>query len=837
MNSLNKISDKNDMRILLSICLLISLSSCLSASQADDNSIYKLPGTTYETGGDSASSSQFMLAGTEKGLYKINTTKTAIPLWTGGKVTKIIRAEEKTDTKIQTRWYLLTNQGIVSTTDLENFEFRNEGLPFLTIKQYDGTNTSFLKQCAQLKDLSIHPTNSSILVTATKDAVYITYNGGVSWKSIGSTSSTTAGIKAVAVCDMNKAGTGKGAVTNADGTVTPAVAPQTNLVVFMAHTIFGFSYCMPLAKKIVWKDCNGGFENMKTQTYPDEIADILPVVFSDENGFPVTEVFVSQSYLPRIYRFDWKKDRGELLWSGTEPLETIDGLFWDGTRLLYTRTGDVSAYNPATKTADSLPSEYAKWKDYFYLLSKGDTLYSTWMPNDSEKGNGIALNELWLLYPDDINNKYAEKANDRKAIYVSPHKLVTKAGVEKYKKVILDNKLDAIVIDMKDDFGALHFEPTDPIVKEKGYISRYKIDLPTFVPTMKENGIYLVARIVTFKDESLAKYGNSKYAVWDKTTNRTWRGISGYEKVKDEEGNETGAVKTKYYDEVWVDPYCPEVWEYVTHIAQDLIAQGFDEIQFDYIRFPTDGKNMANAQFRWRSEGMDKESALVSFLRYARANIDAPLGIDIYGANGWYRSGTRTGQDVELLAEYVDVVCPMFYPSHFEQSFLNYAPVSERPYRVYYYGTYRNTVIGRNKLIIRPWVQAFYLNVAYDRAWYNKNYVSQEIYGVRDSVNRGYMYWNQSGRYDDISPDVGDKKYTGPSYEADAKYRKPALSGGSKADKLLMNDSETRTTQKNGDAAAWDTIRKQEEREEYKEKSGFPKLSDVKKLWEAYSES
>ena len=775
-----------------------------------------------------------MLAGSEKGLYKINASRTAIPLWTEGKVSKIIRAEDKANSKI--RWYFLTNQGIVSSDDLRKFDFRNDGLPFLTIKQYDGKNTTFLKQPAQLKDLAVHPTNPNILVTATKDDVYITYDGGVKWKSLGSTSASTSGIKAVAVCDMNKIGTGKAAVTNADGTVTPAVAPQTDLVVFMAHTIFGFSYCKPLAKKIVWKDCNGGFDNMKTQSYPDEIADILPVVFSDENGFPVTEVFVSQSYLPNIYRFDWKKDRGEKIYSGTEPLETIDALFWDGTRLLYTKTGGIGAYNPATKTTDSLPAEYDRWKANFNLLGNGDTLYSAWIPSADGKNAGLTLGELWLLYPDDVNNKYAEKALSRKAIYVSPHKLIDKKGVEKYKKIILDNKLDAIVIDMKDDFGAIHFEPADPVVKQKGYISRYKIDLNTFVPTMKENGIYLIARIVTFKDENLAGYGSKQYAVWDKSLNRPWKGISGWEKVKDENGNETGEVKTNYYGEVWVDPYCPEVWEYVTHIAQDLIAQGFDEIQFDYIRFPTDGKNMANAQFRWKSEGMDKESALVSFLRYARANIDAPIGIDIYGANGWYRSGTRTGQDVELFAEYVDVVCPMFYPSHFEQSFLNYAPASERPYRVYYYGTYRNTVIGRNKLIIRPWVQAFYLNVSYDRAYYNENYVRQEIFGVRDSVNRGYMYWNQSGRYDDISPDVGNAKYPGPSYEADTKYKKPALSGGSKADSLLRNDFQSRAINSN-DTTAWDSIREQEERDRAKENGGFPKLSDVKKLWQAYGES
>ena len=821
------------MRILLSICFLFSLTSCLLPAQTEDNSIYKLPDSSVEAA--DSSKTGFMLAGSETGLYKINAKGTAIPLWQGGKVSKIVRTADPSGT---TYWYFLTTQGIVASTDLNTFEMRNEGLPFLTIKEYDGKNTTFLKQCAQLKDLAVHPTNENLLVTATKDDVYITYDGGKSWKSLGSTSSSTSGIKAVAVCDMRREGTGKNAVKNADGSVTPAVPPKNDLVVFMAHTIFGFSYCMPNAKKITWKDCNGGFENMKTQSYPDEIADILPVVFSDENGFPLTEVFVSQSYLPRIYRFDWNKGRGELLYAGAEPLDTIDGLFWDGTKLLYTRPGEIAAYNPATKTTDFVPPEYNKWKDSFSLLAKNDTLYSAWIPNATdEKNPGLTLNELWLLYPDDVNNKYADKALDRKAIYVQAHKVMTKSGIEQYKKIIKDNNLDAMVIDMKDDYGGIRFEPNDPLIKEKGYISRYRIDIDTFVPMMKEQGIYLVARIVTFKDKNLAGYDKKQYAVWDRTLNRPWVGISGYEKVKDEDGNETGATKTLYYDESWVDPYSPEVWEYNVHIAQELIARGFDEIQFDYIRFPTDGKNMSNAQFRWKSEGMDKESALVSFLRYARANIDAPIGIDIYGANGWYRSGTRTGQDVELLAEYVDVVCPMFYPSHFEQSFLNYAPTSERPYRVYYYGTYRNTVIGRNKLIIRPWVQAFYLNVSYDRAFYNKNYVTQQIYGVRDSVNRGYMYWNGMCRYDDISPDVGDTKYAGPSYEADAKYRKPALSGGSKDEAFKENVIENASLQSRTDTTAWDSIREQEEREAYREKTGFPRLGDIKKLWQAYSES
>lgn len=816
------------MRILFSLLFIISISSCLAPAQPDE-SIYKLPESSSSDGGNSDFNKPenpengFMLAGSDSGLYKITPSRTAVPLWTQGKVTKIIKTQSEESGIKKNDWFFLTTQGIVHSSDLSVFDMRNEGLPFLTIKEWDGANTVFTKQPAQLKDLEVHPSNPQILVTATKDDVYITYDGGRNWKSLGSTSASTSGIKAVAVCDVPAR--------------RPSAESSTELAVFMAHTIFGFSYCYPNPDgRTAWHDSNGGFDNMKTQTYPDEISDILPVVFSDSNGNPVTEIFAAQSYLPRIYRFNWATKRAELLYSGTEPADTIDALFYDGTKILYSRPGEVAAYNPATGMKDFVPPEYNKWRGFFNVLAKNDTLNAAWIPSSDENagGKGISLCELWLLYPDDINNSYAEKADGHKSIYVQAHKLMDKRGIDSYVKIIKDNKLDSMVIDMKDDYGGLRFEPNDSLLREKGYVSRYKIDLDTFVPEMKRQGIYLIARIVTFKDRNLANYGKKQYAVWDRVLNRPWKGISGYEKVTDEAGNETGATKTLYYDEDWVDPYSPEVWEYFVHIARELVERGFDEIQFDYIRFPTDGKNLSNATFRWKSAGMDKESALLSFLSYARKNIDAPIGIDIYGANGWYRSGTRTGQDVEQLAEYVDVVCPMFYPSHFEQSFLNYAPASERPYRIYFYGTYRNTVIGRNRLIIRPWVQAFYLNVSYDRTWYNKDYVQKEIYGVRDSVNRGYMYWNGLCRYDDLSPDVGELKYTGPSYEADSKYRKPELSGGSKsaeyqpldnsADEEPYESTDGQPSPRN--TAVWDTIREQEKRG----KSGF----DIKKLWAAY---
>ena len=197
---------------------------------------------------------------------------------------------------------------------------------------------------------------------------------------------------------------------------------------------------------------------------------------------------------------------------------------------------------------------------------------------------------------------------------------------------------------MKDDYGLLRYDTKDELVKSKGKVTQYAVDLDHFVEEFKKDNTYLIARIVVFKDRNLAKFGGSKYAVWNYNTKSPWVGIKEYEDIVDEETGEVTGKNPVYYDENWVDPYCPEVWEYNVAIAKELIARGFDEIQFDYIRFPTDGYNLRQASYRWKSEGMDKESALVSFLKYARENINAPIGIDIYGANGWYRSGTRLFQ-------------------------------------------------------------------------------------------------------------------------------------------------------------------------------------------------
>lgn len=732
-----------------------------ASNGADMKRLYQLPDNFPKA--DDSHLLQNILAGTESGLYKIIGNDTPEPLWNESRVTQIV------ETVVEGRqvWFFVTGHGLLRSTDLETFTPLGtaEGLPMLTLKEYVDGEVRLVQRAKEIKDLAVHPQNHQILVATTDNSVYLSRDHGKSWKNLGF-SAKTAGAKAVAVADMVVSGR-----KNADG------SPATELTVFLSHPIYGLSYIQPDKSKAGWTDIIKGFTAMPTQGQPDELADILPVVRVDEKGHQVTEVYVSQTFMPNIFRLDWEKKQAVKMYAGTEPADTIDGLGWTGGNLVYTSPGRVSLFNLSSGRNVGVPSDYSSWLQA--LAKVPEPVYSAYIPrNRSGFSSSLVLNELWMLKPQKVYAPYvSEELTQVKSLYLPANQGRTKAGQDAIIKTLKENKLNSIVIDMKDDYGLLRYDTQDPLVKEKGYVSQYAVDLDQFVERFKSEDIYLIARIVVFKDKHLAQYANGKYAVWNNSSNSRWIGVKGEQEVTDEEGNVTG-TETLYYDEHWVDPYCHEVWEYNVSVAQELIRRGFDEIQFDYIRFPTDGTNLWRASYRWQDKGMDKESALISFLSYARENIQAPIGIDIYGANGWYRSGTRTGQDVELLSEYVDVICPMFYPSHFEQPFLAHAPAAERPYRIYFYGTYRNSVIARNKSVIRPWAQAFYLGVSYDKRYYDSDYVQRQIFGVRDAANHGYMYWNNIGRYDDIRPDVGETDpYPWGISEADASLRKPALTG------------------------------------------------------------
>ena len=787
------------MRKFCFFCLRVA--AVLLPAAADSLPLYSLPSRLPPQ--TQKHITQHMIVGAESGLYQINGSNTAVPLWTEGRVSMIQRVPAAGGEE----WFFLTSRGLLYSKDLAHFEYRTEGLPSITIKEYRNKETSFTIKTRDLKDFSVHPSDPSVMATLTRDEVFLSRDGGKTWQSLGFNAQTT-GTKAVCVADM------------------PAAGGGTELVVFMSHALYGLAYIKPDDPRPQWVDLEEGFAMLPTVGMPDEIADIAAVEEQQPDGSVRTEIYLSQTFMPAIYRLNWEKKCAETLYRGEAYTSTIDGLCWTGSHLVFTEPDTVGLFNIHTKTMIGSPAEFENWKEA--LACVPEPIYSAYIPrNLSGFDRSLILNELWMLNTKKIIGEYKEQALNRESLYIPAGQAADAAGIERFLQIMEDNHLDSLVIDMKDDYGLLRYDAQDPAVLEKGYVSRYAVDLEELVSAFKAAGKYLIARIVVFKDKNLASYDRGQYAVWDRVLDKPWIGIRGYEEVLSEppaaeetaastDGSESAAAASTaavpagtvpsadtaaalppapavppkkvpvYYDEAWVDPYSEEVWEYNVAIARELISRGFDEIQFDYIRFPTDGLNLRSAEYRWKSSGMDMEGALTSFLAYARENIDAPIGIDIYGANGWYRSGARTGQDIEQLADYVDVICPMFYPSHFEQGFLAHEPAEERPYRILYYGSYRSAVIARNRVVIRPWLQAFYLNVSYDRAYYNKDYVQKQVFGVRDALDRGFMFWNNSGRYEDIQPPPSClDPYTGSAPEADPLLRQPSFSGVWGASALL----------------------------------------------------
>jgi hypothetical protein len=334
-------------------------------------------------------------------------------------------------------------------------------------------------------------------------------------------------------------------------------------------------------------------------------------------------------------------------------------------------------------------------------------------------------------------SRYYDKAKNRRGFYIQTHLAFQKKRLGRLIKYLKKLNYNMVTIDLKDDFGMVNYHSNLDIVKKIGSDKGTKINLKRFVKKMHENGIYVVARLVVFKDPVLFKYNNGKYAAFDKKNKKAWRA---------EFYRGKRVLRNK---ERWTDPYCSFVWKYNVAIAKEMESMGVDEIQFDYIRFPTDGDNKDDIKFRYRKQGQEQKDAIESFLYLARNRLNIPISVDIYGANGWYHMGDRIGQDVEMLAKYVDAICPMFYPSHFENSFLNFKPYRERPYRIYYYGTRRSLLMARYAVEIRSWLQAFRLRSnRYDRKYYGSKYVAYSILGVRHAKKgSGYTYWHSGSKY------------------------------------------------------------------------------------------
>ena len=276
-------------------------------------------------------------------------------------------------------------------------------------------------------------------------------------------SRTTSGIKAVAIADMPR--------FSADG--TPAAG--TDLVVFMSHPIFGFSYIMPEKPNAQWTDVSAGFKIMPSLTTPDEISDILPVLRTTADNIQYVELYVAQTFLPCLYRFDWQNKRADCIYTGQEPSDTIDGLTRVENALLFVRPGTFGSFDFRDSVSPGIPANLSLWRQKF--RSVAGVVNAAWIPRTlSGFDCGLVLNELWMLDPGRTVSKYSAKILDKRSLYVPVYQVRRQTGsqgIDRFRKIIRENKLNSLVIDMKDDYGLLRYDSRDPVVREKATVSQY----------------------------------------------------------------------------------------------------------------------------------------------------------------------------------------------------------------------------------------------------------------------------------------------------------------------------------------------------------------------------
>jgi hypothetical protein len=337
-----------------------------------------------------------------------------------------------------------------------------------------------------------------------------------------------------------------------------------------------------------------------------------------------------------------------------------------------------------------------------------------------KEGNYPALFYRLNVFREKKDSALADKANAKKALYSNAYSL--NKNLQSYIDTLKKCGLNAIVIDVKDDWGDVCFSSENRTAMEAGAVKKY-FDIKNIINTLKKNSIYIIARIVVFKDRRLYHAYNYKYAIWDKASAAPWKGNP---------------------REFWNDPYSDFVRNYNIEIAEEAERAGFDEIQFDYIRFPSDGA-IDRCYYRFKkTEDIYKSEILACFLEEAKNRIRIPLSVDIYGFNAWFHMGNRIGQDAERFSEIADIICPMVYPSHYGRNFFANTSESSKPYRIVLESAKRARKITLDNVVLRPYLQAFNL---LSPTW-GPDYIRSQVKAVMEAGCKGYSLWNAGGNYD-----------------------------------------------------------------------------------------
>lgn len=311
-----------------------------------------------------------------------------------------------------------------------------------------------------------------------------------------------------------------------------------------------------------------------------------------------------------------------------------------------------------------------------------------------------------------------------KALYLTFWGASNNSGtLKKILKLIDETQVNALVVDVKNEYGSTSFWTGFKQANSYGaYKKRTNRDIKKFMKIMKEKNIYTIARIVTFKDELQAS-NNVDYAIKRESNNSIWR---------------------NHDNMAWVDPFDKRSHNYAISIAEEAAKVGYDEINFDYIRFPA----KRGLRFSKQCTQPNRIKAIEKFLDQAQQRLrkyGVFISVDTYGNICWAKDDNGIGQTVSSLAAHADYLCPMLYPSGFSSGSFYFKYPSEHPYEVIYRSIkHIQDRVPSNR--VRPWLQ-YFKDYTHAKKEYKKEEIQEQIKATQDVGTNGWMLWSPSSKY------------------------------------------------------------------------------------------
>jgi len=317
-----------------------------------------------------------------------------------------------------------------------------------------------------------------------------------------------------------------------------------------------------------------------------------------------------------------------------------------------------------------------------------------------------------------------------KGIYMTGYAFSSLSFRQRLIDLVENTELNTLVIDFKDPAGKLMFEPQDEVLRNWP-ISKASLaytDYKKIITDLQDKNIYTIARITTFQDPTAVAtfknlaLRNAGGGIWLDN-----RGIS------------------------WLDMTNPTSWDLVVRQAKEAKEIGFDEIQFDYIRFPSDGniKTISYSNFPPEKKRFEILNDFFSYLKTELRNIDIPLSIDLFGLTYWQRSDPNydlgIGQRLTDAAKYFDYISPMVYPSHYYSGIMGFDNPAAHPYEIV------NKAMRDGNIMIaaasstaqsRPWLQDFNMG-----AVYTASMIKAQIKAADENNTSGWLLWNAGNKY------------------------------------------------------------------------------------------